>query len=134
MAILLFDGECNLCNGSVQWILKHDHKAYFKFASLQSPTGQKYLSAFNLPQGSLDTTVLIDENQVFTYSDAPLQVLRKLGFPWSLCVTLSIVPRFLRDGVYRWVARNRYRWFGKSAQCWLPRPEWKDRFLDGLAQ
>jgi predicted DCC family thiol-disulfide oxidoreductase YuxK len=130
MAILLFDGECNLCNGSVQWILKRDHKAYFKFASLQSPTGQKYLSAFNLSETNLETVVLIDDNQVFTHSDAPLQVLRKLGFPWSLGVTLSIVPRFLRNGVYRWIAHNRYRWFGQSAQCWLHRPEWKDRFLD----
>ncbi len=130
MAILLFDGECNLCNGSVQWVLKHDHKAYFKFASLQSPIGQQYLSAFNLPQSSLDTVVLIDDNQVYTHSDAPLRVMHKLGLPWSVALIFNVIPRFLRDSVYRWVARNRYRWFGHSAQCWLPRPEWKDRFLE----
>lgn len=133
MAVLLFDGTCNLCNGSVQWVLKHDHKAYFQFASLQSQVGQKYLSAYNLSQSALDTVVLIDDNQIFTHSDAPLRVMRKLGFPWSLGIVLSIIPRFLRNGVYRWVARNRYRWFGKTEQCWLPRPEWKDRFLDGLS-
>jgi predicted DCC family thiol-disulfide oxidoreductase YuxK len=133
MAVLLFDGECNLCNASVQWVLKHDHQAYFKFASLQSPIGQQFLSTYRLHLPSLETVVLIDDNQAFTYSDAPLRVMQKLGFPWSMGVVLRIIPRFLRDGVYRWVARNRYRWFGRTAQCWLPRPEWKDRFLDGPA-
>lgn len=128
--ILLFDGVCNLCNASVQWVLKRDRKGIFKFAALQSETGQRLLQQFGFSQENFDTVVLVDGEKVFTRSDAPLEIARRLGGFWSLFFVFKIIPRFLRDAVYNWVARNRYRWFGRKEECMLPRPEWKNRFLD----
>lgn len=128
--ILLFDGVCNLCNASVQWVLKRDRKGIFKFAALQSETGQRLLQQFGFSQENFDTVVLVDGEKVFTRSDAPLEIARRLGGLWSLFFVFKIIPRFLRDAVYNWVARNRYRWFGRKEECMLPRPEWKNRFLD----
>lgn len=128
--ILLFDGVCNLCNASVQWVLKRDRKGIFKFAALQSETGQRLLQQFGFSQENFDTVVLVDGERVFTRSDAPLEIVRRLGGFWSLFFVFKIIPRFIRDAVYNWVARNRYRWFGRKDECMLPRPEWKNRFLD----
>ncbi|GAB4487659.1 MAG: thiol-disulfide oxidoreductase DCC family protein [Saprospiraceae bacterium] len=128
--ILLFDGVCNLCNASVQWVLKRDRNGIFKFAALQSEIGQRLLQQFGFSQENFDTVVLVDGEKVFTRSDAPLEIARRLGGLWSLFFVFKIIPRFLRDAVYNWVARNRYRWFGRREECMLPRPEWKNRFLD----
>lgn len=128
--VLLFDGVCNLCNASVQWVLKRDRKGIFRFASLQSQTGQELLKAFGFSQENFDTVVLIDGEHIFTRADAPLEVVRRLGGAWSLLTVFKIIPRSVRNAVYDWVARNRYRWFGKKEACMLPRPEWKERFLD----
>jgi len=127
--VLLFDGVCNLCNGSVQWILQHDRRGIFRFASLQSDTGQTLLKHFQLAVDQFDTVVLIDGAQMFTRSDAALEIVRRLNPPWSWLWIFRIIPRPLRNAVYDWVARNRYRWFGRQEQCMLPRPEWKNRFL-----
>jgi len=127
--VLLFDGVCNLCNVSVQWVLKHDPKGIFHFASLQSDAGQAMLKRFHLDTENLQTVVLLDGERVYLRSDAPLEVMRRLGGLWWILYGLKIVPRFIRDAVYNWVARNRYRWFGQREECLLPRPEWKARFL-----
>lgn len=128
--MLLFDGVCNLCNDSVQWVLKRDRKGIFKFAALQSETGQRLLQQLGFSQENFDTVVLVDGEKVFTRSDAPLEIARRLGGFWSLFSIFRIIPRFIRDAVYDWIARNRYRWFGRKEECMLPRPEWKSRFLD----
>jgi predicted DCC family thiol-disulfide oxidoreductase YuxK len=127
--VLLFDGVCNLCNTSVQWVLQRDRCGIFKFAALQSDTGQALLRRFGLPAENFDTVVLIDGGRIFTHSDAPLEVVRRLGGLWSLFYVLRFVPRFVRDTVYNFVANNRYRWFGRQSECMLPRPEWKGRFV-----
>jgi len=127
--ILLFDGVCNLCNASVQWILKHDKDGLFRFTALQSETGQALLARFDLNSEHFDTVVLVYGDRAFTRSDAALEILRRLGAPWSWLAVFGWVPRKLRDAVYNWIARNRYRWFGRQEQCWLPRKEWASRFL-----
>ncbi|MCC6463224.1 MAG: thiol-disulfide oxidoreductase DCC family protein [Saprospiraceae bacterium] len=127
--VLLFDGVCNLCNASVQWILAHDKTGRFRFAALQSDAGQALLARFGLEQENFDTVVLVEGEQIFTRSDAALEVLRRVGSPWSWLSVLRWMPRPLRDRVYNWIARNRYRWFGRQQECWLPQPEWKARFL-----
>lgn len=127
--VLLFDGVCNLCNASVQWVIRHDPKAIFRFASLQSEAGQALLQKFNLPTDELNTVVLVDGGKVHTRSDVPIQVGKKLGGWWHLLQMFFIIPRPLRNAVYDWIARNRYRWFGKKEECWLPTPELRVRFL-----
>lgn len=127
--VLLFDGVCNLCNASVQWVLLRDTRAQFYFAALQSEAGQQLLEKHGLANESFDTVVLVTENQIYLRSDAPLEVLWRLGGFWRLGYFFKIVPRPVRDAVYNFVARNRYRWFGQRESCMLPRPEWKSRFL-----
>ena len=127
--VLLFDGVCNLCNGSVQWVLRHDARAQFRFAALQSDTGQALLRRFGLDSAQLDTVVLVDGDRIFLRSDAPLEVARRLGGGWALLYIFKVLPRPLRNAVYDWVARHRYRWFGRQESCMLPRPEWKGRFV-----
>lgn len=127
--VLLFDGVCNLCNGSVQWVLMHDAKAQFRFAALQSDTGQMLLRQFGLAPAQLDTVVLVAGDRVFLRSDAPLEIVRRLGGGWALLYVFKVLPRPLRNAVYDWVARHRYRWFGRQETCMLPRPEWKGRFV-----
>lgn len=127
--VLLFDGVCNLCNASVQWVLLRDHKAQFRFAALQSAFGQALLQRHGLDSEYLNTVVLAAGDQVFLRSDAPLEIVRRLGGGWKLLYFFKIFPRPLRDAVYNFIARNRYRWFGKSEACLLPKPAWKERFL-----
>ena len=131
--VVLFDGVCNLCSASVQWIIERDPGAAFRFASLQSEAGAALLEmhGLSLPAGAdPDSVLLVDETGVHEQSDAALRIARGLGRPWSLLWGLRFVPRFVRDGLYRLVARNRYRWFGRKDACWLPTPELRSRFLD----
>ncbi|MBF2055344.1 MAG: thiol-disulfide oxidoreductase DCC family protein [Candidatus Sericytochromatia bacterium] len=128
--IILFDGVCNLCNGAVNFIIDRDPEAYFHFAALQSEAGQKMLQELGLSQQDFDTIVLIEGNKHYTHSTAALRIARKLKAPWSLAGVLLLVPAFIRNAVYRQIAKNRYQWFGKSAQCRLPTPALKARFLD----
>jgi len=127
--VLLFDGVCNLCNASVQWILKRDHQAQFRFAALQSELGQQILQNHGLATEHFDTVVLSEGDRIFLRADAPLEIVRRLGGFWKLFYLFKLLPRPLRDALYNFVARNRYRWFGRQAECMLPRPEWKGRFL-----
>lgn len=127
--VILFDGVCNLCNSSVQWIIRRDSRARFRFASLQSD----YARNLPLLQGMLlpDSLVLIVGEKVYVKSAAALRIAGLLGFPWLLLKSGLIIPRFIRDAVYDFIARNRYRWFGKQEFCMMPSPELKSRFIDG---
>lgn len=129
--VLLFDGVCHLCQGAVQWVLQRDNKGVIHYASLQSDYGKALLEKHGLSSSELSSTVLVDQKGAHLYSTAALRILKHLGGKWSFLGNLGIIfPRFLRDGVYRLIAKYRYRWFGKSETCWLPQKEWKDRFLD----
>lgn len=128
-SVLLFDGVCNLCNSSVQFVLKRDFKQQFLFASLQSEAGQELMQKHGLEGAELSTVVLIEKDRAYTRSSAALRVSRHLGLPWSLMLVFWIVPAALRNLVYDWIARNRYRWFGKRESCMMPTPEYKARFL-----
>jgi len=127
--IILFDGVCNLCNSSVQFIIKRDTAGYFKFASLQSESGQTLLKKCGL-NNNLNSFVLIENNKVYLKSSAALRVCSKLGTGWRILSIFRFLPPFIRDFLYDIVAKNRYKWFGKEESCMLPLPEWKERFLD----
>lgn len=128
--LVLFDGVCNLCNGAVQWILRRDRRARFVFASLQSEAAAAALRAAGQSGPLPDSIVLLDGGKVLVRTDAVIGIARRLGFPWSMAVVFLVVPRFVRDPVYAWVARNRYRWFGKRESCMVPTKELRARFLD----
>lgn len=128
--ILLFDGVCTLCNSLVSFVIRRDPKGIFQFASLQSDTGQRLLLQQGLPTSQLNTFVLIEGSRYYTESTAALHLFKKLGGLWTFLYLFIIVPRQLRDMVYHWIAKNRYKWFGKKEQCMLPTADIKDRFLD----
>ena len=129
-SVILFDGVCNLCNNSVQFILKRDKNGRFVFGSLQGEAGQSLLRKFNLPADNFHSFVLIESDKVYTQSTAALRVLKQISGGWKLLYAFIILPKFLRDGVYRWIAKNRYKWFGKRDVCRVPAPAEKARFLD----
>lgn len=126
---LLFDGVCNLCNASVNFIIDRDPVATFRFAALQSDVGSALIATHGLDSAALDSVVLVEGARVYTESTAALRVARRLGLPWSLLWGFVIVPRWIRDPIYRFVARNRYRWFGQSEACRMPTDELRARFL-----
>jgi predicted DCC family thiol-disulfide oxidoreductase YuxK len=125
--VVLFDGICNLCNASVKWLIKRDKKAKLRFAPLQSDFGRQSLRAH--PGQLPDSVVLIDQGKVYTRSAAALRIAGHLGFPWSLLRVFGILPRGLRDAMYGWVAKNRYKWFGKQDACMVPTPALRARFV-----
>jgi len=127
--LLLFDGECNLCTGSVRFVIKRDPDAIFTFASLQSQIGERLCEQYGIDPQKRDSMVLIDNDKAYVRSNAALRIAGKLRGPCRLAVVFYVVPRFIRDAVYRLIARNRYRWFGKRESCWLPTPELQKRFL-----
>ena len=127
--IILFDGVCNFCDHSVQFVIRHDKLDTFKFASLQSNVGQELLKKYNLPTENFDSFVLIRNNKCYQKSTAALQVCRGLGGIWRILYLLIVIPRPLRDGLYNLIAKNRYKWFGKKDQCMIPSPEVRKRFL-----
>jgi predicted DCC family thiol-disulfide oxidoreductase YuxK len=129
-SILLFDGECNFCNGSVNFIIRHDRAARFHFASLQSQAGRALLREHQLGNLPLSTMVLIDQGKAYQNSEAALRIARRLGGFFLLLLPLRLVPRPLRDFAYRTFARNRYRLFGRTAICQVPTPALRARFLD----
>ena len=127
-AIVLFDGVCNFCNGSVNFIIDHDRHGYFRFAPLQSEAGMKLRERFAV-RDEVDSIILIENNAAFIYSTAALRIARAIGGPWALFGILRIIPTGIRDIFYRWFARNRYRLFGKKDVCMVPTPEVRERFL-----
>ena len=127
--VLYFDGVCNLCNRSVQFIIKKDKKKIFRFASLQGKAGQAMLAANGIKQDDYNSFILAEGEKIYARSTAALRVFRLLGGTGKIIYALILVPRFLRDPVYDWVARNRYKWYGKRDECMVPTPDLRDRFL-----
>lgn len=128
--ILLFDGVCNLCNNSVQFVLKNDKKKETYFASLQSEVGQQILTNQGLSTQQLDSIIYYRNGKVWQQSTAALYLLKDMGGLWSLLFPLILIPAFIRNAVYNWVAKNRYKWFGQSDACMLPLPQYQKRFID----
>jgi predicted DCC family thiol-disulfide oxidoreductase YuxK len=127
--ILLFDGVCNLCTGSVQFIIRRDPKANIQFASLQSAKGKELLKTYNLPQNELKSLVFIEKGKAYTRSTGALMVTRYLSGAWPLLYSFIIFPAFIRNALYDFVGKNRYKWFGEKNECWVPTPELKKRFI-----
>ncbi|WP_226036848.1 thiol-disulfide oxidoreductase DCC family protein [Aquibacillus saliphilus] len=128
-SVILFDGMCNLCNGSVQFIINRDPSGHFKFASLQSEIGKQLVNKHGIPE-TIDSFIVIENGKVYYKSSAALRVSRNLKGLWKLASVFRLIPRPLRDAIYRIVARNRYKWFGKRDECMIPTPKNKKRFLE----
>lgn len=129
MRIILFDGVCNFCDASVQFIIKRDPAAHFLFTSLQSEKGLELTKKYAIPE-DVDSLVLIENGKAFTKSSAALRIAKKLDGLWHLFFLFILVPRKIRDGVYNYVAKNRYKWFGKKEDaCTLPSIEQRKRFI-----
>ncbi len=132
-ATILFDGVCNLCNGFVQFVIRQDPAGRFRFAALQSAAGQAVLKAHGLDAATLaaepDSVLLELDGHLYSHSDAVLRIARALGGPWRLLLAGYVLPRAWRDAAYRFVARHRYRWFGRQQSCMLPTPGLRARFL-----
>lgn len=127
--VILFDGVCNLCSGTVQFIIKRDTKNIFQFASLQSGFGQSVLQKCNLPADNFNSFILYQNGKIFTKSTGALLVARQLSGAWKLLFAFIIIPSFIRNSVYHVIAANRYKWFGKKEACWIPSPALKAKFL-----
>lgn len=128
--IVVFDAQCLLCSGWVRFLLRHDRRGRFRFASMQGATGRRLLADAGLPLDNLQTLLLTDGRRAWQHTSAILRILDALGWPWRLAWIGWIVPAPLRDGLYRWVARNRYRIFGRSDACMVPSRAHAERFLD----
>lgn len=128
-SIILFDGVCNFCSGMVNFIIRQDKQKVFRFAALQSEAGQKLLEQYGLPKEKFDSFLLIDKGKVYKSSTAGLKLYGRLPWYWKWTQVFWIVPSFLRDAVYNFIARNRYRWFGKKESCMVPTAEVRSRFL-----
>lgn len=127
-AIILFDGECNFCDASVQFIIKRDPKDYFQFAAQQSDIGVTLRTKYAVAD-TLDSILVIDQHKVYNSSDAALHISKHLNGLWSLLYVLKIIPKPIRNVVYKFIAKNRYAWFGKKDSCMIPAPEIRNRFL-----
>jgi predicted DCC family thiol-disulfide oxidoreductase YuxK len=131
--IILFDGVCNLCSGVVRFVIARDPRAHFRFAALQSDAARRACAEVGAtPPAAVDpdTIIVIADGRALERSDAALAIASRLPFPWPMFGVFRILPRALRDWLYRLVAKNRYRWFGKSDTCMMPTPELRARFLD----
>lgn len=127
--IVLFDGVCNFCNRMVRFAIRNDPKARLKFAPLQSRAGQAVLEQFGVSPEA-DTVVLIDNGRAYTYAAASIRICRHLRWPVKMLYAFIIIPGFISQPFYKWIARNRYKWFGRKEQCMVPTAEVKARFLD----
>lgn len=131
--ILLFDGKCILCNHYVEWILAKDKKDSFRFSAQQLDQGKRILETFSLPNNLSTIALLTPNGKTYLYSDVPLEIMRILGGRYAVLYPLKYIPKFIRDGIYRWVAKNRYKWFGvknDEEACMLPEPNIRHKFLD----
>ena len=127
--IILFDGVCNLCNASIDFILKRDSKNRFLVGALQELPGKKLLSNFQVPTDYLDSLVLIEEGEIYYRSTAALRIARKLDGLWPIFYPLILFPTTWRDWIYNWIGKNRYRWFGKKSTCRIPTEKERSKFL-----
>ncbi len=128
--ILLYDGICNICNASVQFVLNHEKNGQISFVSLQSELGIKLLKTHGLPTDYTDSLVFIEKNLAYTHSDAALHIAKHLKIPFSWLRIGMFLPKSFRNTIYNFIAKNRYKWFGKKESCMLPDPKIKHRFLD----
>lgn len=128
--LILFDGVCNLCNSSVNFIIDRDSNDTFRFASLQSAKGQEVMKQFGLPDGEYNSFLLLDNGKLYMRSTAALKVAKYLPGVWKLLYVFIIVPKFIRDFVYNVIAKYRYKWFGKAESCRVPTPESKAKFVE----
>ena len=129
--LVLFDGVCNLCNSSVQYIIKHDKQNEFLFASLQSHTAKQVIDQFKIDISKIDSIVLLKSNKkLYLKSTAALKIAALLGFPNNMLSVFLIIPPFIRNWVYDFIARNRYKWYGKQESCMIPTEELKHKFLE----
>jgi predicted DCC family thiol-disulfide oxidoreductase YuxK len=126
--VVLFDGVCRLCNGSVNFILRRDRKGRIKMAPLQSDYGRQVMASHELKPDPMDSMMLLEGEQLTVKSAAVIRISKYLGGAWPVCMALLIVPRFIRDFIYDIVAKNRYRWFGKYDTCRLPDADFENRF------
>jgi len=129
-SIILFDGVCNLCNNSVQFIIKRDKKQRFLYSSLQSDAAQSILLQFQLSNSNFDSIILVENGKVYQKSTAILKIAKYLPGFWKVSYVFIIIPKFIRDFLYSFIAKNRYNWFGKRDTCMIPTKELKMRFLD----
>ena len=127
--VVLFDAQCVLCSANAQFILRHDRARRFRLAAMQGPVGAALFRAHGIDPADPDTILLVEGERVLRESDAVLAIYAGLGWPWRLAALARVVPRRWRDPLYRWVARHRYRIFGRREACWVPRPEDADRVL-----
>lgn len=127
--IILFDAECVLCSANAQFVLSHDRTKRFRLASMQGEVGSALYRRFGIDPANPDSMIVVDGEQMLRDSDAVLSIYAGLGWPWTVLSVFRVVPRFIRDPLYRLIARNRYRLFGKRDNCWLPAAEYRDRIL-----
>ena len=128
--LVLFDGVCNLCDASVQYIIKHDKDNAFLFTALQSEVGQQIIKEFNIDTNKIDSIILYSNEYGISYkSTAALKIASKLGFPRNLLSVFLIIPAIIRNWIYDYIAKNRYKWYGKKEECMIPTPDLKSKFL-----
>ena len=129
--IILFDGVCNLCDNAVQYVIKHDKKDVFRFVALQSDLGKKILNYLNVDTSKMDSIILYEPGIAYFYkSDAALEIVKDLNVFLKWSIIFKIIPSSLRNPIYDYVARNRYKWYGKKDACMIPTPELKAKFLE----
>ena len=128
-SIILFDGVCNFCDASINFVIERDKKGKFKYASLQSEVGEKYLNKFGLYTQSYDSFILVEGDKYYTKSSAALRVTKDMTGLWPMLYAFMVIPKVMRDAVYSLIAKNRYKWFGKKDECMLPSPEVRALFL-----
>jgi len=127
--LILFDGICNLCCGWVQFLIRQDKDRKFKFASIQSESGQKLLNSVGISTKIMETVIYLKGNQCFQKSSAVLEILNDMGGVWKIFVVFKLIPKPIMDGIYQFIAKKRYRYFGKRVTCYLPGAENQKRFL-----
>ncbi len=129
--IILFDGVCNLCDSTVNYVIKRDKKDIFRFVSFQSDLGQKILKHIGISERNIDSVVFYEPGKAYYYkSQAALKIAKNLGGPYAYAIIFKYIPGFIRDTLYDFIAKNRYNWFGKKESCMIPTPELKEKFLD----
>jgi predicted DCC family thiol-disulfide oxidoreductase YuxK len=127
--VVLFDGVCNFCNSSVNFIIRNDKKDYFRFTPLQSEIGIKISEKYNLDSGNLKSVILVDKGKIYTKTTAALRIAKQLSGAWPALYVFIIVPAPIRDVIYNIIAKNRYKWWGEKESCMIPTPDVRKKFL-----
>lgn len=128
--IILFDGVCNLCDNTVQFIIRHDKHDVFRFVAIQSEIGQKIINYLGIDTSKTDSIILYEPGNAYYYkAEAALKIARELGGIYGIIASLSILPNFIKNSVYDYIAKNRYKWYGKKEECMIPTPKMKAKFL-----